>query len=194
MISREMKQAQEAFRGGKASDTLAALEKVFHDADSPTAAAAHLMRGLVFEFGGEGVQVDLSKAVNNYRMASHLVGSSDAMVFLYLARASMKQGTHSYPEALKYIQEASAVRHSPNVDLAFAEYYEVAESERGLSKKYYFKAAVKGRFAGFFGLASALRKDGQRLQALMVDIVRIILGPVLLILLGRAARDSFNGY
>ncbi|WP_147455593.1 hypothetical protein [Solilutibacter pythonis] len=192
--SEAMRRAQDAFHDWKASIALAALEEVLQVEGSPDDAAAYLLKGLIFEFGGEGVQVDLAKAVENYRAASYLIGGLGLIPFLYLARALMKQGVGSYPEAFKYIREASGVRHSPEVDLAFAEYYEVAESKPALAKKYYLRAAAKGRFAGFFGLASVLRKEGHKVQALMVDVVRIFLGPILFILLGRAARANFNSY
>src|SRR5690606_32614866 len=98
------------------------------------------------EFGGDGVPVDLAKAVESYRVASHLIHNSDAIPFLYLARALMKQGPESHSSALKYIQQASTIRHTPEIDLAFASYYEFANNLEA-AKKHYMKAAINGRFA-----------------------------------------------
>lgn len=189
-----LQQAQEAFRAWKGSQSLEALEQVLREGGPPNDAAAHLLKGMIYEFGGEGVSIDLSKAVESYRTASHLIGNSDSIPFLYLARALMKQGPGSYAAALNYIQQASTARHTAEVDLAFAAYYEADEGSLNLAKRHYLKAAAKGRFAGFFGLASMLRKGGHNLQAIIVDGVRILAGPILFVLLGKTARSSFIGY
>jgi len=189
-----LKQAQESFRNRKASESLEVLDQLLREHESTDDAAGYFLKGLIFEFGGDGVTIDLVKAIENYRIASNLIQNSDPIPFLYLARALMKQGPKSYLSALNYIKQASAVRHAPEVDLAFGSYYEVAEISLDVAKKYYIKAALNGRFAGFFGLSSVLRKNGKSSQAIIVDAARILLGPFLFILLGKKARASFNGY
>ena len=194
MSSDALEQAQVAFQEGKASESLLALEAVFREGDSANHAAGHLLKGLIYEYGGEGVQVDLPLAINHYRMASHLIGNSDPAPFLYLGRAFLKQGAESSASALKSIDQARSIRHTPEVDLAFAAYYEATNFKSTVVKKYYAKAALKGRFAGFFGLASVLRREGKHLTAMLVDVVRVLVGPILFIALGRSARKSFNSY
>jgi hypothetical protein len=188
-----LKDAQNAFRARKASESLKALEYVLREGKPTDNAAGYLLRGLIYEFGGDGVSIDLTRAIESYRAASHSIQNSDAIPFLYLARALIKQGPESYSSALKYIQQASIARHTPEVDLAYASYYELTNN-LGTAKKHYLKAAINGRFAGFFGLSSVLRKNGKSLQAFIVDCCRILLGPLLFILLGKKARASFNGY
>lgn len=192
MATQVLQNAQEAFRSGKASEALKELDSLLRE-KSTDDAAGYLLRGLIHEFGGDDVCVDLVKAIESYMAASHLIQNSDSVPFLYLARASMKQGPGSYSSALKYIEQARAIRHAPEVDLALASYYE-RTGEFGAAHGYYKKAALNGRFAGFFGLSSVLRKRGKGLQAAIVDCSRILVGPVLFILLGKKARASFDGY
>ncbi len=188
-----LKDAQEAFRAGKASDSLKALESMLREGESTNDAAGYLLKGLIYEFGGDGVSVDLLRAIDSYRVASNLIQNSDSVPFLYLARALMKQGPESYSSAFRYMQQASAARHTPEVDLAFASYYELTEN-LDAARRHYTKAAFNGRFAGFFGLSSVLRRNGKSIQAVVVDLCRILLGPFLFLLLGKKARASFNGY
>ncbi len=191
--SKALKEAQEAFHARKASDSLKALEFVLREGESTNDAAGYLLKGLIYEFGGDGVSIDLVKAIESYRAASNRIHNSDSIPFLHLARALMKQGPESYPPAFKYMQQASAARHTPEVDLAFASYYELTEN-LDAARKHYMKAMFNGRFAGFFGLSSVLRKSGNNFQAVFVDSCRILLGPFLFLLLGKKARASFTGY
>lgn len=188
-----LKNAQEAFREGRASEALDELEALLKIGESTDDAAGYLLRGLIYEFGGNGISIDLVKAVENYRRASSLIHNSEVTPFLYLARASIKQGIDEYPSALKYVREASSISHTPEVDLAFASYYEhIGDLEA--AQTYYKSAALRGRFAGFFGISGLLRRRGKTLEAAIVDFCRILIGPLLFLLLGRAARSSFDGY
>lgn len=191
--SKLLKEAQDAFHKRKASDSLEILNLVFREGGSSDDAAGYLLKGLIYEFGGDGISIDLVKAIESYRSASNIIHDSDSIPFLYLARALIKQGPGSYSSAFKCMQRASGACHTPEVDLAFASYYELTEN-LDAAKKYYTKAMFNGRFAGFFGLSSVLRKKGNKFQAALVDSCRIILGPFLFIFLGRKARASFIGY
>lgn len=190
-----LSEAEDAFYRNDASGALELLDQLQKSYGSEQDASSHLLRGLIYEYGGEGVEIDLVKAIANYRVVAMLILGSDPIPYLYLARALMKQGPQEYSEAFKYIQEADAVHHTPEVDLAFAYFYETAPVLNiYTARKYYLKAALSGRFAGFFGCAATLRKTNNKFIALIVDCVRVLLGPLLFLVFGKAARRSFNGY
>lgn len=185
-------QARDSMQRKRASGLLEALKRKV-PSGSPVDAQGYFLKGLTLEFGVDG-EVDFSGAIKCYRMASHLSRGPDSFPFLGIARVLMKQGPENHGAAFDYIKRASAANHTPEVDLAFATYYEMTEQGLDLAKHYYLKAAIKGRFAGFFGLAYALRRTGHNVQAVLVDVVRLFVGPMLFIVLGRTARSSFNGY
>jgi len=160
---------------------------------SPATARGYYLKALILEYDVEGSGFDLSGAVDCYRMASHLAHNADEFYLLCIARVMMKQEPKTRTAALAYIQRASTAKHTPEVDLAYARYFEV-ESALSSAKRFYLKAAVKGRVAGFFGLASVLRMEGRNLEAAIVDGMRLLAGPFLFALLGKKARRSFDGY
>lgn len=151
---------------------------------------AHLLMGLIYEFGGDGINFDLSRAIEHYRMLVHAISSP--IGYIHLARTLMKQGKESYPMALKYLQEANKYGSTPELDLAYANYYETAPTPNyEAAKQHYLKAALRGRFMGFFGYAAMSRKSGKWFTAFLADCTRIMLGPFLFMLLGKTAKKGF---
>ena len=151
---------------------------------------AHLLMGLIYEFGGDGIEADLSRAIEHYRMMAYAIPSP--IGYIHLARALMKQGKESYPAALRYLQEADREGSTPELNLAYATYYETAPAPNyEAARQHYLKAALRGRFLGFFGYAAMSRRLGQRFRAFLVDCTRIALGPFLFLLLGKTARKGF---
>lgn len=159
----------------------------------PTTAQGYYLKGLVLEYDVEREGTSLVEAVECYRMASHMIHNTDEYLFLSIARALLKQGPECRPASLTYIRQASATRHTPEVDLAFARYFEIG-GDFGQARKHCIKAAIKGRVAGFFELASLLRQENRKLQAFAVDVVRLLAGPFLALVLGAKSRKSFDGY
>jgi TPR repeat protein len=190
---RAFEQGRRSLQRKRAAACLEALKRAAPNG-SPTTATGYFLKGLVLEYGADGVQIDYAGSIDCYRRAARLSNDADAFPLLGIARVMLKRGGEDYRSALFYIQKASVSDHVPEVDLAFATYYEVAENDPGMAKKFYLKAAGRGRFAGFFGLASVLRMTGNNVQALAVDVIRLLVGPVLFVFLGRRARGSFNGY
>jgi hypothetical protein len=185
-------EARERLRRAQSAACLDAYRReVPHD--SPSDARGYFLKGLLLEYGAEGIPVDVAAATDCYRRASRLAHDRDVFPLLGMARALMKQGPENHVAALTHIQSASDANHTPEVDLAFARYFEI-ENQTSSAKKFYFVAAVKGRFAGYFGLASVLRKDGRYVQATVVDALRLLAGPFLFVFLGKTARSSFDGY
>lgn len=151
---------------------------------------AHLLLGLIYEFGGDEIRADLSNAIGHYRMIAYAVPSS--IGYIHLARVLMKQGEKSYPAALRYLREAEREEPTPELSLAYAKYYETAPAhDYKAARQHYLKAALRGRFMGFFGYAAMSRRLGQRFRAFLVDCIRIVLGPFLFLLLGKTARKGF---
>lgn len=145
--------------------------------------------GLIYEFGGGGVEIDLSKAVEHYRKTAYKIPSS--IGYIHLARALMKQGGERHHDALRYIEEAKSIQMVPEVDLAYAKYYEGGnDPDYARARHYYLRAALAGRFAGFFGYAAMSRKMDQKVRAAFVDGLRLVAGPFLFLLLGKKASKT----
>lgn len=186
-----IEQAITAFEQRRPAEALKSLQSVIRTSPSPQ---AHFITGVILEFGGPDVAVDLERAISHYRCASHLIRNLDPLTLLFLARAHMKQGPARYPQALRYIREASQLRRIPEVDLAFAKYYEVAEPNIGLAKRYLVRGALRGSIAGALGLARVLRQTGCAGQACVVDAMRWVATPFVLLFVGRKSLRAFDGY
>ena len=183
--------AMDAFEQRRPQEALKALASVLRTSPSPQ---AHLLTGVILEFGGPDVPVDLERAISHYRCASHLVRNRDPLTLLFLARVHLKSGPSRYAQALRYIREASAVRRIPEVELAFAKYYEVAEPNVDLAKRYLVRGALRGSIAGAFALARVLRQTGCAGQARVVDVLRMLATPFVLLVIGRRSFRAFDGY
>lgn len=136
--------------------------------------------GLVHEYGGDGIQVDLDRAVMHYRRAAYDL--RDGLSWIHLASALRKSG--DVDGAAKALSEANEYSWTGDHHLAFARY----EHQRGnpaSARHHYLAAAVRVRFGGFFGLASVLRETGRHCRALGVDVIRLCLGPAAWMLFGR---------
>jgi hypothetical protein len=103
----------------------------------------------------------------------------------------MKSGMEFYPEAKKHLDEARKLGAPPELDIAYAKYFETSpQPDFVVARKYYARAARAGRFVGFFGYSTVLRKEGRNVAALMVDIVRILAGPLLFLVMGGKASKG----
>jgi len=181
--------ARNALRYSRVKEVLALSETLIKSDHVPAHASGYLMRGIAYELGGDGVERDLERAASNYRKASSL--APDAITFLYLARALMKQGGDRHREALRYIDEARGLRMMPEVNLAYAMYCEGGANPNYIkARDYYLRAALAGRFAGFFGYSAMSRKMGQNIRATLVDGLRLVTGPFLFLLLGKQASKT----
>lgn len=182
--------ARNALRDNQAQDMLALSETLIESDYAPAHAPGYLMRGMAYELGGGGVEVDLERAAANYRKAASL--APEAITFLYLARVLMKQGCGQHREALRYIDEAKSVRMVPEVSLAYAKYYEGGnDPDYVKAGRHYLRAALAGRFAGFFGYAATSRMMGHHIRAVLADCLRLALGPFLFLVLGKKASKGF---
>jgi len=185
--------ATRALEAGEIKLCLSLLDAVLAERNSSHEAAAHFMKGLAFEYGGDDVEADLSRAVRHYRHVVHLVGGEDSAPLLYLASALLRMGGASNEaSALKAIRAAGEIKRSPEVDLAFAYYHESVDKKYDAAIRSYLRAALRGRFSGFFGASRVMRLQGHMIRAALTDAVRVIVGPFIFMLIGRRARSSFR--
>ena len=148
----------------------------------------YMCRGMVFEDGGDGIEIDLKKSLDSYRRASLIAPGS--ITFMSMARVSL--GLGDYSEAYKFLQLSRSYEVTPELLLGFALYFELsypADPEKAMD--YYFKAAMKGRFAGFFGYSRVARASGRRLKAFLMDCLRLLTGPFIALAIGARARYQF---
>lgn len=180
---------REAIRDGRFAEA-ASLATHLVDAGDPWNIAGYLYRATAYENGGSAIDADLDKAISDYLRLSVLSPGRDT--YLYLANALMSRGGDGFDRAYGYLKEAENYGPSPGLNLAYARYYEEARHPNiGLACKYFFSAAVAGRFLGFFGLSRGLRKTGRPALAFLVDIARYLLGPFIALLIGKKAQHRF---
>lgn len=175
---------------GLAQDALGIGKSLLSSKDESYKLAGHLCVGLVYEEGGDDLARDIDKAIFHYHHA--VAAARDPISFSYLARAMMKKGACAYPAAFRYLVEAKNLGEPPEVLLGLAQYHRTKpDKDMVLAKRYYLRAALQGRFAGFFGYSSTCRELRQERRALAMDVVRLMAGPFLAFLLGRSAQDRF---
>lgn len=184
------KKAMRMLDEGHAQSALAVGHELLRSDDEAYKLSGHLCVGLIYEEGGNDLVQDLDRATYHYHHASAL--SPDPIPFSYLARATMKRGPSGYTLAYKYLVEARKLGEPSEVLLGFATYYRTKpDKDLTSAKRYYLRAALQGRFAGFFGYSSVSRELGQKVRALLMDCLRLVVGPFLALLIGRAAQDRF---
>lgn len=147
-----------------------------------------LCKGYIYEDGGAGFPPDLDKAIHYFREVA--IAAPSTISFNNLARSFMKKG--DFDGARKYLSEAARMELTPEVLLGLAEYNR-RRPERDLSaaRAYYLKAALRGRFNGFFGYSEVSREMGHHINAIIMDFMRIIFGPLIGLLLRSRALDRF---
>ncbi|MFV1849023.1 tetratricopeptide repeat protein [Stenotrophomonas maltophilia] len=184
----EFKVAMDLLSKGEAGKALSLAESLIESEDESKRLDGYLCRGMVYEDGGEGVCVDLDVALDSYRRVSLIAPSSIA--FSNLARVSMK--LKDFSRAIRYLEIAGEFEMTPEVILGFALFHEESSSFDGrAAKRLYLRAALNGRFAGFFGYSRVARKLGERGRALAVDCIRVLLGPVIAFIIGKKSQFQF---
>ncbi|WP_147300573.1 hypothetical protein [Lysobacter silvisoli] len=188
MSRSEFKEAMNCLDRGDVRSALAIADNLTQSPDERDQISGYLCRGFAYEDGGDGLTPDLAKAIHNYRKASLL--APDSITFCHLARASIKLGEAGLPEAWKFLVQAKTLRDTPEVILGFAKYYR-EKNEYEKAKYFYRSAALRGRFAGFFGYSEISRILGQNKRAMLVDSLRVLLGPLIALLIGNKAQEEF---
>lgn len=176
---------------GHALAALEIAEKLVSSDDPQDKLSGYFCRGAIYEDGGADFSIDIDRAIYNYRQVALL--SPDWVAFNNLARMYMKKGgSGGFEEAKKYLDEAARIEISPEVLLGYALYYRKRpDSNVDMAKRFYLKAALRGRFYGLFGYSEVAREVGQPFRAIIADCARIFLGPFVVLLIGSKARNVF---
>lgn len=172
-------------RNGRYAETIPMATKLIQEGGRE-AVSGYFYRASAYEMvGGDS----LEKSANDFRKLVLLAPSLDSHV--HLARVLLAIGGRD-DEARKMLDEAGKFGNSAVLYLGWAEFYRIGSNpDLKASRSYYLKAAMRGRFQGFFGVANTSRLLGQPIRAAFVDLLRISLGWFISILIGRRARERF---
>ena len=193
MVSKLYIDAEKAYKKGEMNEFFKLSERLISSNDFHDQVSGYMMKGVFYEISGDHIEKNLECAINNYRIASYM--KPEVYAYLFLARALMKQGENGVPgaheAALRYIDEATSIRHTQEADIAYARYYEGLYTPNYTKAVFYYKRLIlSGRFAGFFGYSSVLKKTGHPVYALLIDCARIVLGPFFFLILGKKASTD----
>lgn len=187
-IHRDFKNGVRLLEQGRAAQALALAENMIRSEAEMDRLDGYTCRGMVFEDGGLDVEVDLDKSLDSYRRASLI--APNAISFMHLARISLKR--REFPQALRFLEISADYEVTPEILLGCAQWFEESDSQDlRRAKSYYVKAALRGRFAGFFGYSRVARAAGEPLRALAMDVARILCGPLIALAIGTRARFQF---
>ena len=186
---KNLKEADKAILAGNYS-RLAVLAPALIAEGGRFLISGYLYLGIAYENGDSELEVDIDRAVNAYRQLVLLVPCTES--YIYLARAMMKRGNESYGDFHKYLSEARKYGTSAILDLGFAEYYKTKKDpDYALSRTYFKRAALRGRFRGFFGYSECSRLMGQPVNALAVDVLRVMTGWMFYLVAGGKTKEQF---
>lgn len=187
-VSDEFRFAVALLEQGRATEALSLAESLITSKDERCQLDGYMCRGMIYEDGGTDLCVDLDRALDDYRRASLIAPNS--MTFMSLARVSLKR--RDFAETLRFLQISKEHEMTPEVLLGFAQYFEeLVPMDASEAKSYFLRAALKGRFAGFFGYSRVSRKTGQPVRAGVMDALRLLVGPFIALAIGARARYQF---
>lgn len=150
---------------------------------------AYMLLGLINEYGGGGVDVNLPQAVACYRQLSTAIPSD--VSYICLARAHLKIGTSKDLDRVQaYLALASEFRRSGALYLALGAYHECRD-EWILSARYNLYAVFYGRLLGMRRAADALSMAGYRPVAWLLRGAQFIIGLPLRLMLGKKSIEDF---
>jgi TPR repeat protein len=176
---------------GAAGQAFAIGEQLISSGDSAAIVSGFMCCGFALEQGGDSLPQDLDRALSYFMRAAVAVPHIEAD--LNIARVLIKRGNDAdVQRARKYLDDASRDGKSARINLGYAELYRTHKLRNvELELAHLSKAALRGRFAGFFGLARSLRREDRPVLALIVDTARVIVGPAIGLLLRAKAHERF---
>lgn len=173
---------------GQSGQALSLAEGLIGSSEEMDRLDGYTCRGMVFEDGGLDVAVDLDESLESYRRASLVF--PNAISFLHMARVSLKM--REFAQAERFLEISAGYEVSPETLLGFAQWFEDSDPpQMERAKSYFVRAALRGRFAGFFGYSRVSRAAGQPLRALAMDALRIFCGPLIALAIGKRAQFKF---
>lgn len=187
-IRSDFKRVVRLLENGQAREALALAQQLVGSPDEDDRLDGYMCLGFVYEDGGVDLEPDFDKSLESYRRASLM--APNGVTFLNLARISLKR--KEYAAALRFLDISAGYELSPETLLGYGHYFEeLVPADAGQAKSYFLRAALRGRFAGFFGYARAARASGQHGRALMMDCARIVSGPFIALAIGARATFQF---
>ncbi|WP_367345824.1 hypothetical protein [Stenotrophomonas bentonitica] len=186
----DFKRAVRLLEEGRAAEALALAlaRQLAASSDEDRRLDGFLCLGYVYEDGDADLEPDYDKSLDSFRRASLI--APHGVTFLNLARVSLKR--REYAAALRFLDISAGYELSPETLLGYGYYFEeLVPADTDQAKSYFLRAALRGRFAGFFGYARAARASGQHGRALMMDCARIVSGPFIALAIGARATFQF---
>lgn len=180
--------AKSLIEKGNYTEALKIIEDKIKSENKEERYSAHLMKGIIFESRNKDIEKDLRKAEQSYRTASQISSHKSITPIIFLSRIMMKMKNKN--GMIEQLRKIEGLSNSADIDIAIANYHATFSKEISEEKKYFLRAALKGRFVGFFGLSNALRKEGKNIKATLLDALRIIIGPFIALFLGKRASKS----
>jgi len=180
-----------ALNEGKPELAISIGEELCASDDEGDRLSGYLCLGYAYEDLEAESGRNLERALGYYRQVSLLTPSP--LPFLLMARVSMRVGgDEGFESALRYLQEVEKFGVTPELLLGFAHYYRFG-SQKSLKKArdFYLRAATRGRFSGFLGYSDVARELNQKWRARLMDSLRVLLAPLIVVLIGRRAREAF---
>lgn len=184
-------EAEALFKSGNYRSALTELAAAVKSNEPGADIASNLLGGLIYEYGGDSIDIDLAKAEKLYYQLIECTEGTDSVPYFHAARVLIKRGGEKAGRSLLLLKEAYRIRPSYEVVLGFAHYYEHVDPDLDQAMKYYMRAARAGRFMGFFGVSRVLRRQGKAGASKVVSTLRIVVGPFVYALIGKRSAERF---
>lgn len=182
------KLALQLLEKGRAVEALALAQQLVGSSDEDARIDGFMCMGYVYEQGGADMEPDFDKSLDCFRRASLL--APHGITFLDLARISLKR--KDFPAALRFLHVSAGYEIMPETLLGYGQYFEeVLPPDAEKAKSHFLRAALRGRFAGFFGYSRVARASGQHGRAFLMDCARILSGPIIALAIGVRAQYRF---
>lgn len=184
------KMADDAFRNKKLYELIVLTDILIESEITGYMGSGYFLRGAYFECYGYDSN-DLTKALENYKLATQVNPSSEA--YVAMATIMYRLGPEHCESALEFLKKASSIKHIPEVDLGFAYIYmRTNPPDYDLAKSFFLKAARYGRAQGLFGYSYAARKLDQNFRAMIIDMYRVISSPLIYLFIGKKLIKGFR--
>lgn len=177
--------AWKLFRAGEHVRALSISEDLVLKGYKP----AYMLVGVINEYGGRGVMINLPRAIDCYRQLVFSIPSD--VSYIYLARAHLKIGApEDLSRAKVYLANAGKFRKSGSLYLAMGAYHE-SKHDWLLSARYNIQALLYGRLLGMRRAADALSQAGYVPIAWLLRGLQLVIGLPLRLMIGKRAIEDF---
>lgn len=185
----KVKSIELAAREGDYKKQLSCSLELAQSQDVYYAAIGYYYIGLYHLMTGHGSS-RFPDAISAYRKSYELYKSYNAA--LALTRVLIQSTKANFNEIKEMLDYAHSQNDSADVDLGYAAiYFYRLQPDYKLARKYFLRAAFRGRVYGLFGYSIASRQMKQYFRAFIVDLLRIIATPFYSLFFGKKSRHSY---